>query len=157
MEQQSVVHNTFVIERSYPIAPEGVFAAFSDPAKKRRWYADSDHHDVEQFEMDFRAGGVENARYRMNAKTPFPGTVLSSDGSYQDIVLTRRVVIASAMSLAGKRISATLVTFEFIATEKGTDLIFTHQGAFFEGADGPKMREEGWQKLLDRLTAEIGS
>lgn len=157
MEQQSVVHNTFVIERSYPIAPERVFAAFSDPAKKRRWYADSDHHDVEQFEMDFRAGGVENARYRMNASTPFPGTVLSSDGSYQDIVPNRRVVIASTMSLAGKRISATLVTFEFIATKKGTDLIFTHQGAFFEGSGGPKMREEGWQKLLDRLTAEIGS
>src|SRR5664279_1220295 len=150
MSESTVVHNTFVIERSYPIAPERVFAAFSDPANKRRWYAESDHHDVEQFEMDFRAGGVENSRYRMNASTPFPGTLLSSEGSYQDIVPNRRVVIASTMSLAGKRISSTLVTFEFIATEKGTDVIFTHQGAFFEGADGPKMREEGWQKLLDR-------
>ena len=157
MTEPSVIHNTFVIERSYPTTPERVFAAFADPAKKRRWFAEGDHHDIEQFEMDFRAGGVETARYRMNANTPFPGTVLSSDGSYQDIVRNRRVVIASTMSLGDKCISASLVTFEFLPTDKGTDLIFTHQAAFFEGADGPQMREAGWRKLLDKLTVELGS
>ena len=30
MQEQSVVHNTFVIERSYPKPPERVFAAFAD-------------------------------------------------------------------------------------------------------------------------------
>ena len=59
-------------------SPERVFAAFADPAKKRRWFAESEHHDVEQFEMDFRAGGVERASYRFKAGTPFPGTVLAS-------------------------------------------------------------------------------
>ena len=157
MAEPSVIHNTFVIERSYPTTPERVFAAFADPAKKRRWFAEGDHHDIEQFEMDFRAGGVETARYRMNANTPFPGTVLSSDGSYQDIVRNRRVVIASTMSLGDKCISASLVTFEFLPTDEGTDLIFTHQAAFFEGADGPQMREAGWRKLLDKLTVELGS
>jgi len=157
MTEPSVIHNTFVIERSYPTTPERVFAAFADPAKKRRWFAEGDHHDIEQFEMDFRAGGVETARYRMNANTPFPGTVLSSDGSYQDIVRNRRVVIASTMSLGDKSISASLVTFEFLPTDEGTDLIFTHQAAFFEGADGPQMREAGWRKLLDKLTVELGS
>jgi hypothetical protein len=29
-------------------------------------------------------------------------------------------------------------------------LHFTHQGAFFEGADGPEMREDG-RRSLDRL------
>jgi hypothetical protein len=37
----------------------------------------------------------------------------------------------------------------------GTDLVLTHQGAFFEGADGPEMREAGWRKLLGRLTEEF--
>jgi hypothetical protein len=37
----------------------------------------------------------------------------------------------------------------------GTELILTHQGAFFEGADGPEMREEGWRKLLERLNGEF--
>jgi len=35
----------------------------------------------------------------------------------------------------------------------GTDVICTHQGAFFEGADGPQMREAGWQTLLNKLTS----
>ena len=155
MTEPSVIHNTFVIERSYPTTPERVFAAFADPAKKRRWFAEGDHHDIEQFEMDFRAGGIERARYRFKAGTPFPGMLLASEGSYQDIVRNRRVVIASTMSLSDKCISASLVTFEFLPTDKGTDLIFTHQAAFFEGADGPQMREAGWRKLLDKLAAEL--
>jgi hypothetical protein len=59
------------------------------------------------------------------------------------------------MTVGDKRISASLATFEFLQTENGTGLIFTHQGAFFEGADGPQMREEGWRKLLQRLEKEL--
>ena len=155
MEEQSVIHNTFVIERSYPKPPERVFSAFADAAKKRRWFAESKTHEVELFEMDFRVGGVERARYRFKEGTPFPGVALTNEGSYQDIVPNRRVVIASAMCLGDRRISATLVTFELLATDKGTDLILTHQGAFFEGADGPEMREAGWRSLLGHLGHEL--
>jgi hypothetical protein len=56
------------------------------------------------------------------------------------------------MAVGDKCISASLVTVEFLTSETGTDLILTHQGAFFEGADGPEMRQAGWRKLLDRLT-----
>jgi uncharacterized protein YndB with AHSA1/START domain len=55
------------------------------------------------------------------------------------------------MAIGETRISATLVTIELLAEGMGTTLVLTHQGAFFEGADGPAMREEGWRKLLDRL------
>ena len=40
MSEPSVTHATFVIERSYPKAPGRVFAAFADPDKKRRWFAE---------------------------------------------------------------------------------------------------------------------
>jgi uncharacterized protein YndB with AHSA1/START domain len=156
MEDRSTIHNTFVIERSYPAPPERVFAAFADPAKKRAWFAEGESHDVEQFEMDFRAGGSERARYRFKAGTVFPGTLLANEGSYQNIVPDRRIVIASTMTLGDKCISASLATFEFLRVEQGTDLIFTHQGAFFEGADGPEMREAGWRKLLGQLAGEFG-
>jgi uncharacterized protein YndB with AHSA1/START domain len=156
MEEQPVVHSTFVIERTYPKPPERVFSAFADAATKRRWFAEAESHDVEEFEMDFRVGGVERARYRLNARTPFEGVVLASEGSYQDIVPDRRIVTASTMALGGRRISASLVTIELVPTAEGTDLVCTHQGAFFEGADGPEMREAGWRQLLDRLTDELG-
>lgn len=155
MEQQSVIHSTFVIERSYPQSPERVFSAFADPIKKRRWFGESESHQLEAFEMDFRVGGGEQFRYRFNEGTPFPGTELTNVGSYHDIVANRRIVIASTMALGGQRISASLVTIELLPTGNGTDLICTHQGAFFEGADGPQMREAGWRQLFDRLATVL--
>jgi hypothetical protein len=67
------------------------------------------------------------------------------------------VVLAYTMTLGERRISASLATFELVPTEKGTDLIFTDQGAYFEGADGPTMREGGWRKLLDSLAKELAN
>jgi uncharacterized protein YndB with AHSA1/START domain len=147
----SVIHSTFVLEKSYAHPPERVFAAFSDPAKKRLWFVDGHNHEVVEFAMDFRDGGREFTQYRMGEESPLPGMVLTNDGSYQDIVPNQRVVVASTMKLGDKRISASLMTLEFLPTLTGTDLICTHQGAFFEGSDGPQMREAGWRSLLDKL------
>jgi uncharacterized protein YndB with AHSA1/START domain len=155
MEEQSVIHSTFVIERSFPTTPERVFAAFADPARKRRWFVEGDHHEVEHYELDFRIGGKEHARFRFKAGTPLKGTACTNETGYLDIVTNRRVVFASTMAVGERRISASLGTVEFLPSEHGTDLLFTHQGAFFEGADGPEMREEGWRKLLDQLTEEF--
>ena len=155
MKEQSVVHSTFVIERSYPRSPEVVFAAFADAAKKRRWFAESETHDVEEFTMDFRVGGAERLRYRFKEGTPFPGVVISNEGSYQDIVPEQRIVSASTMTLGDKRISTSLVTAEFLQTDEGTDLICTHQGAFFEGSDGPQIREAGWRYTLEQLAKDL--
>jgi uncharacterized protein YndB with AHSA1/START domain len=144
-----VTHHTFTIERTYPVKPEAVFAVFSDPAKKTRWYADG--HGVVSFEMDFRIGGSDFAKYKMKDDSPFPGVILSSETRYQDIVPNERIVTAYTMTMGDHRFSASQSTFEFIATENGTKLVFTEQGAYFENSDGPKMREGGWIKLLEGL------
>ena len=57
MQEPSAVHNTFVIERSFPKPPEEVFSAFANAASKRRWFAESDRHDIEEYTLDFRVGG----------------------------------------------------------------------------------------------------
>jgi uncharacterized protein YndB with AHSA1/START domain len=151
MSESSVVHDTFVIERTYAAPAERVFAYLADPAKKRRWYAESDGHEVEAFNMDFQVGGVEHSSYRMGAKTPFPGVILASDGSFEDIAPNLRVVIAATMSLGGRRISTTLVTVELFAKDQATNVVLTHQAVFYEGSDGPQMRRGGWEALLERL------
>jgi uncharacterized protein YndB with AHSA1/START domain len=155
MNEQSVIHSTFVIERSYPRPPECLFSAFADADKKRRWFAGGEDHEIEEFEMDFRAGGTERLRYRFKEGGPFQGVAVTNEGSFQDIVPQRRVVTASTMSLGERRISASLVTVEFLPTDRGTDLICTHQGAFFEGADGPQIREAGWRQLFEWLAKEL--
>lgn len=151
MVEPTVIHDTFIIERAYPAPIEQVFAFLSDPVKKRQWYADSETSAVESFEMDFREGGSERHRYRMNERTPFPGVVLASDGTYQDIVPNRRIVLATSMTLADRRISCSLITVELLESNCATEVILTHQGAFFEGSGGPQMRKEGWDLLLDHL------
>lgn len=160
MAEQSVVHSTFVVERSYPAAPEVVFAAFAEPAKKRLWFVEGAHKEIDEYEMDFRVGGVERARYRYREGSPYPSVPFVYEASYQNIVANRRIVAASTLTLGDRCISAALMTFEFAPSEAGTDLIFTHQGAFFEGADGPQIREMGWRILLEQrlagvLTAEL--
>jgi uncharacterized protein YndB with AHSA1/START domain len=155
MTEPTVTHSTFVLERSYPVPPERVFAAFADPVKKRRWFVEGDHHIVEHHEMDFRVGGQEVASLRMKEGTPIAGMTLLNCTLYQNIVPSRRIVSASTMSLDGRCFSASLVTIELLPSESGTSLICTHQGAFFEGADGPAMREAGWVKLLDKLSADL--
>jgi uncharacterized protein YndB with AHSA1/START domain len=150
MEKLSVTHSTFVIERSYPTTPERVFAAFADPAKKRRWFAEGGSKGPREFEMDFRVGGSEHSQGKMPDGTP-----LANDTSYHDIVPNQRVVFAYTMSVGGRRISTSLATIELLPTDKGTDFVYTEQAAFFEGSDGPKIREEGWSKLFEQLEKEL--
>jgi len=156
MEQPKVVHSTFTLERKFPKPPEVVFAAFSDPAKLRRWFADSKSHETEEFTVDFKVGGTEYLRYKMTGG-PVAGLSIENKGSYQVIVPNERLVTATTMSVEGRPISASQVTIELLATSEGTDLLCTHQGAFFENSDGPQIREQGWRVLMDKLAAVLAN
>jgi uncharacterized protein YndB with AHSA1/START domain len=155
IEQQAVIHHTFVSERAYPVPPERVFAAFSDPAQKRRWYAEGQSHQIESYEMDFRVGGREHYASRFKEGTPVAGLSLKSENIYRDIVPNRRIIFTSTMAMEDKCFSISLGTIELLPTKPGTDLILTFQSAFLEGADGPEMREAGWRGLLDKLGREL--
>ncbi len=157
MNEQPVVHNTFVVERSYPVKPERVFTAFADPAQKRRWYAQGEHHEVESYEQDFRVGGKEDYTSRFKEGTPLMGLTLRSENVYREIVPNRRIIFTSTMAVADKCISVSLGTVELLPAEKGTDLILTFQSAFLEGSDGPEMSEAGWRGLLDKLAKVLES
>ena len=154
MEHPKDIHSTFTLERKFTKPPEVVFSAFADPAKLRRWFADSKAHDTEAFTVDFKEGGEEYLRYRMTSG-PVEGLAIENKVRYQAIVPGERIVTASTMSVEGRPISASQVTIELLATADGTDLICTHQGAFFENSDGPQIREQGWRVLMDKLAAEL--
>jgi uncharacterized protein YndB with AHSA1/START domain len=154
--EPTAIHNTFVIERNFPQRLARVFSAFAQPALKRRWYAEGDH-DIQEFQMDFRLGGVERFRYRFKQGHPIAGSEIANESVYQDIVEEKRIVMTSKMSLNGKPIVVMLATFEFLPAENGTDLILTHQGTYIDWPDGVKMIEMGWRGLVDRLAKETAS
>jgi len=157
MQEPSAIHNTFVLDRSYPKPLKTVFAAFADAGKKRRWYAEGHGHDLQQFDLDFRVGGTEHLTYRLKPGTPVAGMVITNESRYQEIVPEQRIVTAVTMDLGEKRILISLVTFEFLQTDSGTDLILTHQGTYLGGPSGltPQMLEAGWRGLLDALQTEL--
>jgi uncharacterized protein YndB with AHSA1/START domain len=150
MAERSVTHSTFVIERTYPALPERVYAAFSDPAKKRKWFAEGEESEIEHYALDFREGGREEVRFRAKNGWKFTNHTI-----YQDIQPNRHIVFSYTMSMGDKRISSSQATVEFLPTDQGTNLVFTEQSAFFEGADGPKMREDGWRSLLESLGKQL--
>jgi uncharacterized protein YndB with AHSA1/START domain len=147
---EPVTFATFTIERVYAAKPSRVFAAFVDPASKRKWFAESEGMEVVAFELDFRVGGIEKSRFRFKT-----GANMGNDTVFQDIVQDRRIVSAYVMTMGEKRISASLATIELFVDGDGTKLVYTEQAAFFEGADGAKMREAGWTALLGNLTKHL--
>jgi uncharacterized protein YndB with AHSA1/START domain len=150
MSESSIVHATFVVERTYRASAARVFAAFSDAATKRRWFAEGEGWHIDEFSVDFRVGGRETSHFRFQDGPP-----IANETVYQDIVENKRIVFVYAMTVGDKRISASLASVEFFLTENGTRLVFTEQGQFFDGADQPKQREEGCRELFDKLAEEL--
>jgi len=148
--QSSVVHSTFSIERTYPVPPSRVFSAFANPAAKRRWFAEGEGWEVEEFTSDFRVGGREFSRFRFEGGAP-----IRNETVYQDIVPDRRIVFAYSMEVGAKRISVSLATVEIALSGGGTHLVYTEQGAFFDGADKPEGREAGCRELFEKLGEEL--
>ena len=152
MTTHVTTHATFTLERAYPQAPAAVFRAFSDPARKRRWFAEGEGFVCEEFTMDFREGGREVARFR--APDGSPGR---NDTVYQDIVPGERIVLAYTMTFGGAKISCSLLTLAFAPDGAGTRLTLTEQGVYYANSDGPGGREEGTRELLEALAKELAT
>jgi len=155
--EPKVVHATCVVERSLTKPASAVFAALSDPNKVRQWMSGGRHSELVEFQCDFREGGRQLLQYKMLPGTPIAGEVITNEARFEHIVPDERIVMTSTMKRGDRIFSASQVTFELLSGGKGTELIITHQGAFFEGADGPAMREQGWNGLADKLAEVIGA
>ena len=80
----TVVHDTFVIERTYDAPVKLVFEAWADPTLKARWFVGSPDALGAGYDLDFRVGGREAFRGGLPAElcTPTnPGSTTSSPNS----------------------------------------------------------------------------
>lgn len=151
----TTTHGSFVLERRYEASPQHVFAAWSDPAAKRAWFVEGEGWDIKSYELDFREGGSVTSRFLFlkGEETFGEKTVFGNDTVFNEIIPNERIIFTYSMDRNGKRFSVSLATVEFKPAGKGTRMIFTEDGAFFDGADGIKMREAGWHELLQKLDA----
>jgi uncharacterized protein YndB with AHSA1/START domain len=156
MTSQSVIHDTFVIERTYPVPVARTFAAFTAKEAKDAWGDTADVSDPSEpgpdsgeTEFDFRIGGRE--RFGMS----YQGIAYRYDACYYDIVPDQRIIYSYEMYANDARISVSVATIEFAATAEGTALTWTEQGAYldgFDGAEAARLREGGTAEMLDGLT-----
>jgi uncharacterized protein YndB with AHSA1/START domain len=145
---RNVTHATFTLERSYPVPPARVFAAWADPAAKASWFTPgpgSGH------ELDFRVGGRELA-----TGGPDGGPLMTFETLYRDIVPEQRIVYTSTLSAGADLMTVSLTTVELTPAEDGgTRLILTEQGAYLDGQEQPAWREQGTADQLDALAAVL--
>jgi uncharacterized protein YndB with AHSA1/START domain len=147
----SVTHAEFSIERNYDCAPHQAFCSFSDPELKRQWFANPGDWPNAVWELDFRVGGGE-----VSGGGKSGGRQNLFRSTYHDIVEDERIVFAYDLLHDERLVSVSLTTVEFFGEEGGTRLLFTEQGAFFDGPGAPAEREHGTGRLLDRLGKVLG-
>ena len=152
MTERSVIHDTFVIERTYPASSSRVFAAFASRQAKDAWGDTGDIAEAEPttgpVEFDFRVGGHERFG------NVYQDVRYTYDAIYYDIVPDQRLVYSYEMYADGLRFSISLATIEFAETADGTTLTWTEQGAYLDGVDGPdasRLRQGGTSEMLDGL------
>ena len=149
MIQRTAEHGTFVLSRTYPVAPDRVFAAWASKEAKSRWFGAPGEVN-ESLTLDFRIGGTET-----NSGGPPDGPVYTYEATYQDIVTDQRIVYGYIMKADADLISVSVTTVEFAGAGTGTTLTFTEQGVFLDGHDTPAIREKGTSELLDQLGAAL--
>jgi uncharacterized protein YndB with AHSA1/START domain len=143
MNERSIIHNTFVVERVYKASPAKVFACWADPRLKEKWFSIAD-------EFDFRVGGGERTQ-----GGPPGGAVFTFNAQYHDIVQDERIVYTYTLDMGETRISVSATTVEFKPEGEGTKLIFTEQGVFLDGHDTPAQREHGTKEMMDKLGVQL--
>ena len=152
MTDRSVIHDTFVLERTYPATPSRVFAAFASKEAKETWGDTGDIAGTEPAvgpaEFDFRVGGHERFGF------VYQDIDYAYDALYYDIVPDQRLVYSYEMYADGVRFSVSVATIELVKAGDGTALTWTEQGAYLDGFDGgeaPRLREGGTSEMLDGL------
>ena len=152
MSSRSVIHDTFTIERTYPVSPEKVFGAFASVEAKNVWGDTGNLESVDDgvgaTEFDFSVGGRERFAVKID------GVTFRYDALYYDIVPNERIVYAYEMYANDVRISVSVTTIQFVEMDGGTNFTYTEQGVYldgFDGAEAPRFRQEGTTEMIDNL------
>ena len=143
MEPRLATKPSLTLTRSYPVAPEKVWRAWTDPQAVAKWWGPGPGEPVSTAELDVRVGG----RFRIVFGGP-DGKMHECAGTYKEVVPYRRLVFTwSWPNTTPERIS--VVTIEFRGSENATELVFRHEALFDE-----KVRDDhkrGWSSSLDKL------
>lgn len=146
MEQVGVQHKpSLTLKRHFPVAPEKVWRAWTDPKALAKWWGPGGQEPVSLAELDLRVGGA----FRIIFGGP-RGTEHECAGIYREVMPNRKLVFTWCWpNSTPERVS--LVTILFKPAGGGTDFEFRHEQFFDEAArDGHR---RGWSESFAKLEA----
>ena len=133
---------SLTLSRTYPVAPEKVWRAWTDPEALKGWWGPGTE-SVSLAELDVRVGG----RFRIVFGGP-DGKAHECAGVYREVVPNRKLVFTWTWPNSTPD-RESLVTITLRAAGKGTELVFLHEQFFDETVrDG---HNRGWTGALDKL------
>jgi len=148
--EQAIRQKPFLnLVRRYPVAPEKVWRAWTDPQAVRQWWGPGPGEPVAVAELDVRVGGC----FRIVFGGP-KGTDHEVQGTYKEVVPNRKLVFTWTWPKTTPE-RESLVTIVFQASGNGTELDFRHEQLFDE-----KVRDDhkrGWSGSLDKLEQYLAS
>lgn len=130
------------IQRTYPVAPEKVWRAWTEPQALKQWFGTGETASVSTAEVDLRVGG----RFRIAFRAP-GGETHEASGDYQEVDINRRLVFSWSWKGTPERVSR--ITIELTPMDGGTDLKFVHD-RFFD-AQARDNHAKGWPPFFDAL------
>ena len=136
-----------------------VWAAFSEPDFRGRWFSLPGERSSRSHELDFRVGGEEVTRSVFNnLETP---ETLELRARFVDIVPERSITTQVAFRLNGALRIAAVATTELESMDEGTRVSYTEQYQCFglvgdgSGAQERGEREGGTRFMLRRLAIAL--
>jgi len=144
MEQAKLAEKpSLILERFYPVAPEEVWRAWTDPQALSRWFGPGGPQPVSLAELDVRVGGRFHIVFG-----GADGKEHEVQGVYREVLLNQRL----AFTWTWPRTTPdreSLVTIEFRKANQGTELLFIHAQLFDEAARDGHLR--GWTETFVKL------
>ena len=132
-----------VLTRFYPVEPEKVWRAWTDPQALKRWWGPGGAEPVAVADLDLRKGGGFRIVFG-----GAQGTDHEVQGRYREVVPNRKLVFTWTWPRTTPE-RESVVTIELKKVPRGTELVFRHEQLFDEAVrDGHR---RGWTESLVKL------
>jgi len=149
MEQAAVKQKpALALARRYPVGPEKVWRAWTDPEAVKRWFGPGPGEPVSLAQLDVRVGG----RFRV-VFGGADGKAHECAGVYKEVVPNRKLVFTWTWPNSTPE-RESLVTIIFREVPNGTELAFKHEQLFDEKVRDDHQR--GWTGALGKLEGYLG-
>ena len=139
-------HRTTVLEKTFKVSVETVFAAWAELDKRARWNAPSDEVQIRYTEDDFSVGGKDVSLCLVGDHI-----VAEVVGLYHDIVTNQRIVYTEIIKSDEMVQGVSQVSVHFAPSGAGTEMTVTLQTCALAGAEVLEEVAEGWNAAMAKM------